>query len=142
MDAASRRRGAAYGQPAAGKYRPDRTDARMRAHRGNLAVTGQAHTAAHRRGRNPGDVWTLPTRPYRGAHTAPFPFDIPLRAIAAGCPPGGHVLDPFSGAGTTGLAALQLGCCYSGVDINPAFHDLALTRLTPHQPDQSSGGGG
>jgi hypothetical protein len=71
------------------------------ARRGNLAVTGQAHTAAHRRGRNPGDVWTLPTRPYRGAHTAPFPFDIPLRAIAAGCPPGGHVLDPFSGAGTT-----------------------------------------
>jgi hypothetical protein len=64
----------------------------MRAHRGNLAVTG----STHRRGRNPGGVWTLSTRPYRRAHTAPFPIDIPLRAIAAGCPPGGHVLDPFS----------------------------------------------
>ena len=99
------------------------------------------------RGRNPGDVWTLPTRPYRGAHTAPFPIDIPLRAIAAGCPPGGHVLDPFSGAGTTGLAALQLGRSYSGVDISPAFHDQTLHRLTPHLPDTDTdpdeyGGGG
>ncbi|HZN70122.1 MAG TPA: site-specific DNA-methyltransferase [Micromonosporaceae bacterium] len=146
VDATARRRGgAAYGPPAAGKYRPDRTDARMRAHRGNLAVTGAAHTAAHRRGRNPGDVWTLPTRPYRGAHTAPFPVDIPLRAIAAGCPPGGHVLDPFSGAGTTGLAAVQLGRPYSGVDISPRFHDLALTRLAPHLSDTGTdreGGGG
>lgn len=145
VDATARRRGgAAYGQPAAGKYQPDRTDARMRAHRGNLAVTGSAHTAAHTRGRNPGDVWTLPTRPYRGAHTAPFPIDIPLRAIAAGCPPGGHVLDPFSGAGTTGLAAVQLGCSYTGVDISPAFHDLALTRLAAHLPETGAdreGGG-
>jgi site-specific DNA-methyltransferase (cytosine-N4-specific) len=45
VDATARRRGAAYGQP-------DRSDERMRAHRGNLAVTGAAHTAAHRRGRN------------------------------------------------------------------------------------------
>ncbi len=149
VGATARRRGATYGSPAgAGKYLPDRTDARMRAHRGNLAVTGQAHTAAHVRGRNPGDVWALPTRPYRGAHTAPFPIDIPQRAIAAGCPPGGHVLDPFSGAGTTGLAALQLGCSYSGVDISPAFHDQALTRLAPHLPDtdpaagRDPGGGG
>src|SRR5207247_10793969 len=105
-------------------------------------VPRQAHTAAHRRGRNPGDVWTLPTRPYRGAHTAPFPIDIPLRAIAAGCPPGGHVLDPFSGSGTTGLAALHLGCSYSGIDISPAFHDLALMRLTPHLPDTDPPPGG
>jgi hypothetical protein len=145
VDATARRRGGgAYGQPAAGKYLPDRTDARMRAHRGNLAVTGSAHTAAHRRGRNPGDVWMLPTRPYKGAHTAPFPVDIPLQAIAAGSPPGGHVLDPFSGAGTTGLAAVQLGCSYSGVDISPAFHDLVLTRLAAHLPETGAdreGGG-
>jgi DNA modification methylase len=87
-------------------------------------------------------VWALPTRPYR-AHTAPFPIDIPLRAIAAGCPPGGHVLGPFSGAGTTGLAALRLGRAYSGIDISATFHDQALGRLAPHLPDtdQSPGGG-
>ena len=153
VDSAARRRGNTYG-PATGarqgKYTPEATEARMRAHRGNLAVTGAAHTAAHARGRNPGDTWALPTRPYRGAHSAPFPIDIPLRAIAAGCPPGGHVLDPYSGAGTTGLAALQLGCSYSGIDISPTFHDLALIRLTPHlphpdrnhDPDEHGGGGG
>ncbi len=129
VDSSARRRGNTYDNR--GKYTPDATDARMRAHRGNLAVTGAAHTAAHRRGRNPGDTWALPTRPYRGAHSAPFPIDIPLRAIAAGCPPGGHVLDPFSGAGTTGLAALQLGRTYTGIDISADFHDQALTRLAP-----------
>jgi DNA methylase len=138
IGASARRRGGTYGPPtsgASGKYRPDPDDARVRAHRGNLAITGRAHTAAHPRGRNPGDVWTLPTRPYSGAHSAPYPIDIPLRAIAAGCPPGGHVLDPFSGAATTGLAALQLRRAYTGIDINPAFHDLyrakSLRRRSP-----------
>ncbi|GGK36489.1 methyltransferase [Pilimelia terevasa] len=101
----------------------------------NLAPTGSRHTAAHPRGKNPGDVWLLATRPYRGAHVAPFPVDLPMRAIAAGCPPGGMVLDPFSGAGTTGLAALQLGRSYVGIDTVGAYHDEALLRLRPHLPD-------
>ncbi len=142
IDSSARRRGNTYGTPTGGgKYIPQATEARMRAHRGNLAVTGTAHTATHRRGRNPGDVWALPTRPYRGAHTAPFPVDIPRRAIAAGCPPGGHVLDPFSGSGTTGVAALQRGCTFSGIDISPAFHDQALDRLAPYLPHTPDGGG-
>ena len=69
------------------------------------------------------------------------PIDLPLRAIAAGCPPGATVLDPFSGAATTGLAALQLGRSYIGIDISAAFHDEALTRLAPHLPDRGKGGG-
>jgi DNA modification methylase len=85
--------------------------------------------AAHPNGRNPGDVWSIPTRPYRGPHFAAFPVDIPLRCIAAGCPPGGKVLDPFCGAGTTGLAALSLGRGFIGVDLNPAFIALADERL-------------
>jgi hypothetical protein len=90
-------------------------------------------------------VWRLPTRPYRGAHVAPFPIGLPLRAIAAGCPPGGVVLDPFSGAATTGLAALQLGRAYIGIDLNAAFHNEALARLRPYLSDQhreDSGDGG
>ena len=79
-------------------------------------------------------MWTVATRPYHGAHVAPWPLDLPLRAIAAGCPPGGTVLDPFSGAATTGLAALQLGRRYLGVDVNATFHDEALRRLGPHLP--------
>jgi site-specific DNA-methyltransferase (cytosine-N4-specific) len=81
-------------------------------------------------GRNPGDVWSIPTRPYPQAHFAVFPIDLPLRCIKAGCKPGGTVLDPFSGSGTTGDAARQLGRKYIGVDINPAYHDLAKDRFT------------
>jgi DNA modification methylase len=62
------------------------------------------------------------------------PIDLPLRAIAAGCPPGGVVLDPFSGAGTTGLTALRLGCRFAGIDLVPEFHDEALSRLRPYLP--------
>ncbi|MGI5215115.1 DNA-methyltransferase [Plantactinospora sp. CA-290183] len=132
IGATARRRGAT----AYGKYSADDAAVESRAGRGNLVPLGHAHTGAHPKGRNPGDVWRIATRPYRGSHVAPFPIDLPLRAIAAGCPPGGRVLDPFSGAGTTGLAALQLGRAYLGVDIKAAFHDEALARLTPHLPDR------
>ena len=109
---------------------------------GNLRPVGHAHTAAHPAGRNPGDVWRIATRPYRGSHIAPFPLDLPLRAIAAGCPKGGLVLDPFCGAGTTGLAALQLGRRFAGIDVSSAFLDETLTRLTPHLPDPGQAAGG
>jgi len=89
---------------------------------------GRRH-AAHPLGRNPGDVWSINTRPYRGPHFAAFPIDIPLRCIAAGCPPGGMVLDPFCGTGTTGIAAQQLGRRFTGIDLNPAFAALAAERL-------------
>jgi DNA modification methylase len=39
------------------------------------------------------------------------------------------------GAGTTGLAALQLGRRFAGIDINATFLDETLTRPTPHLPD-------
>src|SRR5579875_2130272 len=84
----------------------------------------QGHRRGHPRGRNPGDVWTLPTRPYNGPHFAAYPIDLPLRCIAAGCKPGGTVLDPFTGTGTTGLAALQLGRRFTGIELSPEFAAL------------------
>jgi len=83
----------------------------------------------HPNGRNPGDVWSIPTRPYRGPHFAAFPIDVPTRCIQAGCRQGGMVLDPFCGTGTTGLAALALGRRFTGIDLNPAFAELAADRL-------------
>lgn len=88
------------------------------------------YTGPDDRGRNPGDVWTVATRPYPAAHFAVFPLDLPLRCIKAGCKPGGTVLDPFSGSGTTGAAARQLGRKYVGVDLNASYHDLARERFT------------
>ncbi len=83
----------------------------------------------HPHGRNPGDVWSIPTRPCCGPHFAAFPLDLPARCIQAGCKPGGMVLDPFCGTGTTGLAALALGRHFTGIEFNPAFAALAAQRL-------------
>jgi DNA modification methylase len=85
--------------------------------------------SAHPNGRNPGDVWAIPTRPYLGPHFAAFPIDLPTRCIQAGCKPGGIVLDMFCGTGTTGLAALALGRRFTGVELSPAFAALAAERL-------------
>ncbi|MFF9690262.1 DNA-methyltransferase [Streptomyces sp. NPDC014623] len=79
--------------------------------------------------RNPGDVWTFPTAHLSAAHFATFPLALPVRCIKAGCKSGGTVLDPFSGSGTTGVAARQLGRRYVGIDLNPAYHDLAIPRF-------------
>jgi DNA modification methylase len=87
------------------------------------------HRRVHPNGRNPGDVWSIPTRPYKGPHFAAYPIDLPLRCIAAGCKPGGVVLDPFVGSGTTGLAAIQLDRGFTGIDLSPDFARLAAGRL-------------
>jgi DNA modification methylase len=95
------------------------------------------HRRAHPNGRNPGDVWSIPTRPYHGPHFAAYPIDLPLRCIAAGCKPCGVVLDPFAGSGTTGLAAIQLGRRFTGIDLSPDFARLAAGRLAQALADQS-----
>jgi site-specific DNA-methyltransferase (cytosine-N4-specific) len=98
------------------------------------APGNQQHGDVQLVGKNPGDVWSISTSPQLEAHDAAYPIDIPLRCIAAGCPPDGVVLDPFSGAATTGLAAQQVKRDYIGIDLNPAFHDLGLRRLGLQRP--------
>lgn len=111
--------------------KPGEATARVRGHRADQHQTGLAGPRTeHPIGRNPGDVWAIPTAKLAEAHFAAFPVDLPRRCIAAGCRPGGTVLDPFSGAGTTALAAQQLGRRAVGIDINAAYHDIALRRLS------------
>lgn len=83
----------------------------------------------HPLGKNPGDVWRIASSNYRGAHHATFPVELARRAIQAGCPPGGLVLDPFFGAGTSAVAAEQLGRDWLGIELNPDFAALAEQRL-------------
>lgn len=93
-------------------------------------ATGERHTGGHESGRNPGDVWTIPTQPFPEAHFAAMPPALAERCVAAGCRPGGTVLDPFSGSGTTGYAAGRLGRRYVGIDLNADYLALSLrTRL-------------
>jgi site-specific DNA-methyltransferase (cytosine-N4-specific) len=81
-------------------------------------------------GANPGDVWTFATQPFPDAHFAVMPVALAERCILAGCEPGGVVLDPFCGSGTTGLAAQKHGRRFVGVDLSRTYLDLALrTRL-------------
>lgn len=81
-------------------------------------------------GSNPGDVWTMATQPFSGAHFATFPPELPRRCILASTRTGDTVLDPFSGSGTTGMVAGKHGRRYIGIDLNPDYHKLALeTRL-------------
>lgn len=91
-------------------------------------------------GRNPGDVWEIATTPFPGAHFAVFPPALAERCILAGCKPGGTVLDPFSGSGTTGMVAAKHGRRYVGIDLNAEYLDLSLrTRL--QQPGLDFEGG-
>jgi site-specific DNA-methyltransferase (cytosine-N4-specific) len=83
-------------------------------------------------GKNPGDVWSITTKPFREAHFAVMPPELAERAVLAGCKPGGIVLDPFSGSGTTGMVALRHGRRYVGIDLSEEYLDLSLrTRLAP-----------
>lgn len=116
-----------------GAYRPDASPRPEGVSGQSLyAATGRQHTLGpdHPGTKNPGDVWTIPTQPFPGAHFAVFPVALPQRCILAGCKPGGTVLDPFNGSGTTGLAAQRTGRKYVGVDINADYLDMSLsTRL-------------
>lgn len=77
-----------------------------------------------------GDVWNIATVPFSGAHFAVYPPELVKRCVQAGCKPGGTVLDPFSGSGTTGMVAQQNGRRYVGIDISKEYLDLSLkTRL-------------
>jgi DNA modification methylase len=82
------------------------------------------------KGKNPGDVWNIGTKGFKGAHFAVFPPALAERCISAGCKPGGTVLDPFSGTGTTGMVAREMGRKYIGIDISADYLKLSLdTRL-------------
>lgn len=79
--------------------------------------------------RNPRSVWTVSLKGFKEAHFATFPPKLIEPCILAGCPAGGTVLDPFFGAGTTGLVAQQHGRNCIGIELNPAYVLIATRRL-------------
>jgi site-specific DNA-methyltransferase (adenine-specific) len=80
-------------------------------------------------GRNSRNLWVLPTSRLSGPHPAPFPPELVRRCLVATCPIGGHVLDPFSGSGTTGVVAAQLGRNATLIDINPDYIAHSRERI-------------
>lgn len=80
------------------------------------------------------DVWNIPPESAkRVGHPAPFPVALPRRVIELYTFEGDLVVDPFAGAGTTGIAAKQTGRRFYGVDLNPEYVDLANTRISQAQ---------
>jgi DNA modification methylase len=80
-------------------------------------------------GRNKRNVWTISTRPFPAAHFATFPPALIEPCILAGCPIGGAVLDPFGGAGTTGLVAARLQRDAILIELNAEYADIADNRI-------------
>jgi len=77
------------------------------------------------------DMWTIVARPEstNGINTAPFPDELVRRCLAIGCPPGGTVLDPFAGSGTTLRVALRSGRPATGIDLSHKFCEYMVNEL-------------
>jgi DNA modification methylase len=80
-------------------------------------------------GANLRSVWWIAPAQARDAHYAVMPNLLAEICITAGCPKGGMVLDPFFGAGTTSLVADRLGRNCIGIELNPAYVEIALRRI-------------
>lgn len=119
-----------------GTHRPDRDDvAYPRGEGRNLRNYEPA----------PLGVWPVATKPFSEAHFATFPPELAERCILAGCPKDGLVLDPFGGAGTTGLVAARHGRRAVMIELNPDYAEIARRRIerewrVPQRaPDQNFG---
>jgi DNA modification methylase len=87
--------------------------------------------------KNKRSVWTVNTKPYKGAHFATFPSTLIEPCILAGSRPGDIVLDPFGGSGTTGAVAIQHGRSTTLIELNPDYIPLIKERLEKSQPKPS-----
>ena len=104
---------------------------------GGYSADGAKHTAGMKSfdgTRNARSVWTIATQPYSGAHFATMPPALAERCIKAGSKPGDTVLDPFGGAGTTGLVADRLNRSAILCELNPNYAALANTRIKEDAP--------
>lgn len=79
--------------------------------------------------RNKRSVWTVSTKPYKGAHFATFPPDLIKPCILAGCPENGIVLDCFGGSGTVGQVAKETGRDFILIELNPEYKPLIDSRI-------------
>ena len=84
-------------------------------------------------GRNKRSVWTVCTKPYKGAHFAVYPTELIRPCILAGSRPGDTVLDPFNGSGTTGFVSMEERRKYIGIDINDEYLAIADARIKSAQ---------
>ncbi len=93
-----------------------------------------SHEEQQATGANLRTVWTVATHPFPGAHFATFPPKLIEPCVKAGTKPGDLILDPFTGAGTTGLVASRLDRSFVGVELNPEYAEMARRRIYEDAP--------
>lgn len=84
--------------------------------------------------RNKRSVWTITTKPFRGAHFAVMPEALVEPCVLASTRPNDLVLDPFTGSGTVAVVALKHGRNFVGVELNPEYAEIARNRIESSQP--------
>ena len=85
--------------------------------------------------RNKRDVWSVPVRPFKGAHFATFPEELIKPCVLAGSRENGIVLDPFFGSGTTGVVATKFNRGFIGIELNSDYISIAKQRLESVQTE-------
>ena len=117
---------------------PDGPDSADKIRKGVGKYGMDTRSGLHKIGANPKrnkrSVWTVTTKPFKGAHFATFPPDLIEPCVLAGCPVGGTVLDPFGGAGTTGMVADRAGRNAILIELNDEYADMAKKRIYDDAP--------
>lgn len=121
------------GQPESVKDRPTRTHEFVfmfsKSERYFYDADAVKETTTDGKSRRRRSVWSINTRPFRGAHFAVFPPELVQVCMLGGSEEGDVVLDPFFGSGTVGLVANELGRDWIGIELNEKYADIARERL-------------
>ena len=96
--------------------------------------TGQEAFVSITETRNKRDVWTIASKPFKGAHFAVMPEALVEPCVLAGSAEGETVLDPFTGSGTVAVVALRHGRNFVGTELNPEYGEIAKDRITKAAP--------
>lgn len=108
----------------------DRISTQLNKVPGRTKMAGLVHNDYEKR--NKRSVWEVNTKPFKNAHFATFPVKLITPCVLAGCPVGGVVLDPFCGAATTGIAALNNDRSFIGIELNPDYAEMGRKRIIKH----------
>ena len=101
---------------------------------GNENHTYSGNTPASDGKRNKRDVWTINTKPFKGAHFAVMPEALVEPCVLAGSAEDDTVLDPFTGSGTVAVVANRHGRNFVGTELNVEYAEIARHRITNDSP--------